>query len=101
MSHTRFKVVQLRWWNRPVRLARRTESGMEFIGWVWNQRAYLVNNLNHGWVAFLDQQTPENVDVWFCDHCGASLWGTTRSKILAAIQREQKPGDAAPGASHG
>ncbi len=55
------------WW--PVRLARNIPvlehiSGitgeaiyskkMEFIGWVWMQEANLVNNLNHGWVAFLD-----------------------------------------------
>ena len=32
-------------WDRP---------NMEFIGWVWLRKAHLVNNLNHGWVAFLE-----------------------------------------------
>ncbi len=88
MSAPRFKVVRLRWWNKPVRLASNTKDGMQFVGWVWNQRAYLVNNLNHGWIAFVDQQTPENVDVWFCDHCGASLWGSVRTRITDALRKE-------------
>jgi hypothetical protein len=42
---------------------------MEFIGWVWMQRATLTNNLNHGWVAFLDS-TPEPEK---CKKCGQLL----------------------------
>ena len=42
---------------------------MEFIGWVWMQRAALTNNLNHGWVAFLDAKPePEK-----CKKCGQLL----------------------------
>jgi len=62
------------WW--PVRLARHTkyngpleESSMEFIGWVWMQRANLTKNLNHGWVAFLDS-TPMPKR---CKECGQLL----------------------------
>lgn len=89
MSRASWKVVQLRWWNLPIRLAHRDKDGLKFVGWVWNQRAYLVKNLNHGWIAFVEDQTPENIDIWFCDHCGASLWGTARSRIKAAMQQEQ------------
>lgn len=61
---SRFK-IKFCWW--PVRLARHiqrdetkpfadTGPDMEFIGWVWMQNAHLTNNLNHGWVAFLDSK---------------------------------------------
>lgn len=84
MSESRFKVAYVPWW-RPVRLAqRKATGGWDFIGWVWRQRAYLVNNTAHGWVAFAEDQTPENIDVWFCPHCKASLWGSMRAKILNA-----------------
>lgn len=52
----------------PRRLARHcidqdkdslNQSQMEFIGWVWMQRASLVKNINHGWVSFLDHKPPE------------------------------------------
>ena len=55
------------WW--PVRLARHTGEEMEFIGWVWLQEANLTNNLNHGWVAFLDAKPwPKK-----CKTCGQEL----------------------------
>jgi hypothetical protein len=55
----RIKTVFL-WW--PVRLARLTGTSMthsstptiEIIGWVWLKRATISNNINHGWLAFLD-----------------------------------------------
>lgn len=59
----------------PVRLARHIKDApddkpnMEFIGWVWLQRAHLTRNLNHGWAAFLDS-TPI---VLHCDKCGQVL----------------------------
>lgn len=57
----RFKVAWVPWW-RPVRLAaRRTDGGFDFIGWVWRQEARMVNNINHGWVAFVEDQTPEKL----------------------------------------
>lgn len=61
----------------PVRLARHREPdpaypyqpNMEFIGWVWMTRANLTNNLNHGWVCFLD--SPEEKPR--CPECGQEL----------------------------
>lgn len=50
------------WW--PVRLARHIKkthtnsTGMEFIGWVWMQRANLTDSQHHGWVALLDSSPP-------------------------------------------
>jgi hypothetical protein len=86
MSSPTFKVVHIRWWHKPVPLAKKTPHGLDLIGWVWNQRAYLVKNLHHGWIAFVDDQTPENIDHWFCRHCGASVWGTHRSRIETATK---------------
>lgn len=46
------------WW--PIRLAQHIKNSppdkpnMRFIGWAWMQRAKVVNNFNHGWVAFID-----------------------------------------------
>lgn len=54
------------WW--PVRLARHADGRMEFIGWVWMQRAHLTKNLHHGWVCFLDSE-PFNR----CPKCGQKL----------------------------
>ena len=69
---SRFK-TKFCWW--PVLLARRVEPTyhngptLEKIGWVWMQRAYLVNNLNHGWIAVLDTKLePEK-----CKKCGQLL----------------------------
>lgn len=51
----------------PRRLVTKEGDGvMRFIGWVWMQRAYLTNNINHGWIAFVDNQTPEYLDVCPC-----------------------------------
>lgn len=68
----RFK-TKFCWW--PVRLARHIKDAppdkpnMEFIGWVWLQRAHLTKNLNHGWVCFLDSEPmPAR-----CKECGQIL----------------------------
>lgn len=71
----RFKIAHVPWY-RPVRLATRLlnkdgQSGFEFIGWVWRQKAYLVNNVNYGWIAFLEDQNPENLEV--CPSCKRNL----------------------------
>ncbi|MDR7092290.1 hypothetical protein [Hydrogenophaga laconesensis] len=88
MSDPLFKVAYVPWW-KPIRLAKRNAvGGWDFVGWVWRQRAYLVNNTAHGWIAFAEDQTPENIDVWFCPHCQASLRGGTRAKLLSAIHGE-------------
>lgn len=91
MGKPAFKVAYVPWW-RPVRLAKRTDQGYEFVGWVWRQRAYLVNNLVHGWIAFDSDQTLENIDVWFCPQCGASLWGQFRQRVLKALGKESTHG---------
>lgn len=92
MSNPSWKVVHIHWWNKPVRLVAKNGDCLHFVGWVWNQRAYLVKNLHHGWIAFVEDQTPENIDTWFCDHCGASLWGNPRRRIEKAL--EEKGGAA-------
>ena len=63
------KLVYVPWW-RPVPMARWNEgrTGFDFIGWVWRQKALLTKNLNHGWIAFEDLQTPENLSA--CPCCG-------------------------------
>jgi hypothetical protein len=38
---------------------RHEPEGFDFVGWVWMQKAYLVNNLNHGWIAIAQDQTEE------------------------------------------
>jgi hypothetical protein len=69
---SRFKVAFC-WW--PKRLALKDESGMRWVGWIWLQRAYLVNNINHGWIAFVDGQTKENLMT--CPCCGRTTNSTT------------------------
>ena len=57
----------------PRRLARHRdnirENGFEFIGWVWLQKACLTNNINHGWIAFLENQTEEKINPKVCECC--------------------------------
>lgn len=64
----RFKVAYVPWW-RPLRLAKKNEQGgFDFVGWVWRQKAYIVNNLNHGWIAFVEDQTETKLKT--CPSCG-------------------------------
>jgi hypothetical protein len=90
MTKPVFMVHHIRWWQKPVPLYAQRDGGFVHVGWAWNQWAYLVNNTAMGWVAFVEDQTPENIDVWKCPHCGASLWGTQRDKIETAIRAEQR-----------
>lgn len=51
----------------PRRLAVNDGNGhMRFVGWVWLQKAYLTNNVSHGWVAFMDDQTEEQLSKCPC-----------------------------------
>lgn len=87
--NSRFRVIHLRWWHRPVPLYDKTETdGYRKIGWVWNQKAYLVDNMTEGWVAFVKDQTPENIDVWWCDCCGMVLDGVTRERLEKSIKEK-------------
>ena len=61
----------------PVRLARLTGKNLaysstptiEIIGWVWLKRATISKNINHGWLAFLDETTL----IQRCKACGQEL----------------------------
>lgn len=91
MNETRFKVEYVpRWKKVPLYVHGKDEFRQ--VGWVSGQRAYLVNNLSLGWVAFVDQQTPDNIDHWFCPHCKAAIWGSWRTKLEKATAiGEQMP----------
>lgn len=82
-----FQVRHIRWWNKPIPLLTKRGGEHHRVGWVWNQWAYLVNNISMGWVAFVEDQTPENIHIWKCNHCGASLWITQRSEIEQSIKK--------------
>ena len=86
MSEARWKVVDLKWWNKPIPLWDNAGKNAKRVGWVWNQRAYLVNNLHVGWVAFVNDQTEDNIDLWFCPHCKASIWGSWKDKIVEKLK---------------
>lgn len=88
MLSSRFKIVKLRWWQKPIPLYDKNSGSDEWrrVGWVWNQRAYLVNNMTTGWIAFVQDQVPEKIDDWFCPHCGIALWDSQKHKIEAAIK---------------
>ena len=61
----RWKISFVLW---PRRLVFKEEGGQtRFIGWVWMQRAYLVDNLNHGWIAFVHDQNDESLAT--CPYC--------------------------------
>ena len=85
MSEAAFKVVKVPWYRRYPLLVREPE-GHRQIGWVSGQQAYMVNNLHHGWVAFVEDQTPDKIDHWFCPNCKAAIWGTQKSKITKDTQ---------------
>ena len=89
MSNPSWKVKRIRWWHLPVPLYRKDDDGFTKIGWVWNQTAYIVNNLHHGWIAFVEDQTQERLkqlEVWSCSCCGAEIWGEKRRQIEAAVR---------------
>lgn len=70
MSKPKSKVAFV-WW--PRRLTRSHTYGFDWVGWVWLQRAYLVYNVNHGWIAPLDYQTEEILNASTCLWCGQTL----------------------------
>jgi hypothetical protein len=67
-----FKITFVVW---PRRLVRRDESNfLRFIGWVWMQKARLVRNLNHGWIAHVEDQTEARLSI--CPCCNKPLEGS-------------------------
>ena len=87
---SRFRVVHLRWWHRPIPLYDKKEGDEHYrkVGWIYNKKAYVVDNLFEGWVAFVKDQTPEKIDVWWCKCCGAALDGSTRERIEKALKEK-------------
>lgn len=55
----------------PRRLFIRTDNLFEPIGWVFLQKARLVNNVHYGWIAVADDQTPERLSR--CPCCNRGL----------------------------
>ena len=60
----------------PVRLARNVKREpedigpvLEFIGWTWMEKAYLTNNINHGWINILDSKPIQK----YCIMCGQKV----------------------------
>lgn len=88
MGEPAFKVRHIRWWHKPVPLVAKHDDGYQQVGWAWNQWAYLVRNMHAGWVAYVENQTPENIDIWKCSHCGASIWATQRRKIEQSLKKD-------------
>lgn len=78
---TRFQVRHIRWWHRPVPLIEDRKGEFVQVGWAWNQWAYLVKNISMGWIAFVDGQTPENLNIWKCDNCGAHIGPSQQRRI--------------------
>jgi hypothetical protein len=63
--------IRVQWvpWHSPIRLAIKTDEGLQFIGWVWRERAYQIRNIHHGWIALVEHQT--NLKPT-CPTCGKS-----------------------------
>ena len=61
--------VRFAWW--PIRQVWNPvgeRSAFAFTGaFYWLRRVYAINNQYHGWIAFQDQQTPDNLKR--CTHC--------------------------------
>lgn len=84
MANPSWKVKKLRWWNFPIPLYRKDSDKWTKIGWIWNQPAYIVKNIHHGWIAFVEDQTQARLsylDVWSCNCCGAEIWGSKKTAI--------------------
>ena len=92
MSNPTWKVKNLRWWNWPIPLYRKDPDKWVKVGYVWNQRAFIVKNMYEGWVAFLDDQTEERLsylDVWSCDCCGAEIMMSKKRAIEKYVLEKQ------------
>ena len=93
MSNPRFVVRKVNWWEKPIPLMRkiRISDGLgdfrwEKVGWVWNQEAYLVNNLSFGWFAPLEDQTQTNLEerkLLSCEYCKHEFSFNKRDKLKA------------------
>lgn len=66
----RYKVT-FTWWPRPLMKHHTDREGFDQVGWVWRQKAFLVKNISHGWIAFVDHQTEEKLKS--CPMCERPL----------------------------
>ncbi|WP_428383700.1 hypothetical protein [Nevskia ramosa] len=77
------KIAYVPWW-RPVRLVQNVSgSTFKFIGWVWREKAYMVHNVNYGWLAWIEDQTPERLDS--CPSCHRPLTEPVAGRTMAEI----------------
>lgn len=56
----------------PKRIANWADdehTHFRWIGWVWLQKAYLTKNLQHGWIAFVDNQVDKKLVKPCCPYC--------------------------------
>lgn len=60
-------VIYVPWWN-PIKMFMRNGGEYKFIGWAWKQKVYAIENYYEGWICFIEDQTPENINV--CEKCG-------------------------------
>jgi len=94
MTNPSWKVKRLRWWNLPIPLYRKDgDEGWTKVGWIWNQTAYIVNNIHYGWIAFVEDQTKERLqylDIWSCACCGAEIFGSKKTAIEEYIKNKDK-----------
>lgn len=61
MLSPRWKIAYVPWWKPLPLVTRDAGGGWTKVGYVWRQKARLVNNLHAGWIAFVDEQTPEKL----------------------------------------
>ncbi|MBN9410878.1 MAG: hypothetical protein J0H69_17170 [Burkholderiales bacterium] len=88
MTESRWQVRDIKWWHKPRPLMQRNPNGdgWKQIGYVWNQRAYMVNNLIEGWIAFIEDQTPDKIDLWVCPYCSNSMDHFHQQKIIDSVR---------------
>lgn len=94
-----FVVRKVNWWEKPIPLMQKiriSDSMGDFrwqkVGWVWNQEAYLVNNVYLGWIAPLEDQVPENLEerkLLSCDHCKHQFSFVKRDKLKAYYETKR------------
>ena len=66
-----YGVVYVPWW-KPIKIYSKApkweraeyapDQNWIFIGWAWRQKVYAVKNYYEGWICFVEDQTPENLN---------------------------------------
>lgn len=90
MSEPTWMVRKINWWNKPIKLFKKNDKEYVQIGWVWNQSAYCVNNLYDGWIAFIEDQTDDKLNLFVCDHCNSALSLARQWKIRDHFKNNTK-----------